>query len=234
MELAKACEVLQRSITSIVGSSGRFVEKKDNIAVEIVRVALVMEGQHSSFDANLLAVVEQKLSNYLRPDSGAFRQGAMALFDRLVPKLQTRVKDCSRFSALDLQEMLVPSGKSASTMMVFGQPPADVDDDVVRRFAHIIVLHWQVWGELVYLADVPSEGEYESGSEGGSDGNGLLSSARNSPTIPVAQALYAPGRKWLPVSVTVTDVPSGMPQPPQQPSDDSAGNGEPESDRHYR
>ncbi|KAH9843335.1 Protein SOK1 [Teratosphaeria destructans] len=26
--------------------------------------------------------------------------------------------------------------------------------------------------------------------------------------MPVAQAVYAPGRKWLPVGVTVTEVPS--------------------------
>lgn len=237
VEMTKACEVLQRSIAAIVGTSGRFVDKADNIAVEITRVALVIEGHYPSFDANLLGLVEQKLSNYLRPDSSAFRQGAMALFERLVPKVETRVRENTRLSALNLQDMLVPSTTKQS--LGFAPPAIDVDDDVVRRFAHIIILHWQVWAELVYLAETPTDKEYESSSDTGSDGN-MVPSAANSPTIPVAQAVYAPGRKWLPVSVTVTDVPSGMPSPrnPSSPQDDSTSSrtGEPGSDgqhRHY-
>lgn len=233
-DMVKAYEVLQRSIAAIVGTSARFADKMDNIAVEIVRVALVVEGRYPPFDANLLGLVEQKLGNYLRPDSSAFRQGAMALFERLVPKLQTRVRDHARFSALDLQEMLVPNvGKSSAVPLVmFPQQVVDVDEDVVRRFSHIIILHWQVWAELVYLVEPANDPGYDS-PESGSDGNGLLSSAGSSPTIPVAQAVYAPGRKWLPVSVTVTDVPSGMPTPPQQQSDDSTSPGDQGNDRHY-
>lgn len=236
LDMAKAYDVLQRSIAAIVGTSGRYADKVDNIAVEIARVALMLEGRYQHYDANLLGLVEQKLSNYLRPDSSAFRQGAMALFERLVPKLQTRVSDHVRFSALDLQETLVPNVPSQKHPVLLHQATIDVDEDVVRRLAHIIVLHWQVWAELAYLAETPTDREYDSSSENGSPSI-MSSSAGSSPTVPVAQALYAPGRKWLPVSVTVTDVPSGMPSPQQHPSsttDDTSGDGEPGSEAQHR
>ncbi|KAF7193523.1 Protein SOK1 [Pseudocercospora fuligena] len=223
VDFAKACDMLQNSIAAIVGVQGRFADRFDNIAVEIVRVSLVARGQTPPFDVELLNVVEQKLAEYLQPDSESFTRHAAVLTRNLVPKVQARVAEHVRMSALDLQDMLVPQVTSTNrNSMGFGavmEPapsapvtPADADEDIIRRFTHIIALHWQVWSELVYLANDPLKSDDDTASESGSEST-MVTSAQGSPTVPVATAVYAPGRKWLPVSVTVTDVPSHMSTP---------------------
>lgn len=226
--VARASLTLQSSISDIVGSQGRFTERIDNIAVEIVRVAMEAHGQASGFDMDLLNAVEDRLRSCLRPSSEAFVRHAEVLERHLIPKVQRRVQDHVRYTALDLQDTLVPqAAPSNRNSMGFGavlEPvigaqalSADFDEDIIRRFTHILALHWQVWSELVYLVEDQCKSDDDSSSEHGSDST-AVQSARGSPTMPIAQAVYAPGRKWLPVSVTVTDVPSGLPSGLPTPS----------------
>ncbi|CAK4034159.1 Hypothetical predicted protein [Lecanosticta acicola] len=232
-DLIRASDALQSSIAAIVGTQGRFVDRIENIAAEIVRVLLVAEDRHLPFDSSLVMLAEQKLVNYLRQDCAAFRENARFLVDELVPKVQDRVREHVRLSALHLQDALVPPALPKHSSMGFGavcEPtlttsgatPIDPDEDLIRRFTHIIALHWDVWADLVYLVETP-EKEEDGASEHGSDST-ILHSQTNSPTIPVAQAVYAPGRKWLPISVTVTDVQSSLPTPAASPpsEDESA------------
>ena len=227
-ELHKATMMLQSSVSDIAGLHGRFVERLDNIAVEIVRVLLTIEGRDPPFDTNLLSLAEQKLRDYLHPNSRVFHAAAKNLSENLIIKIQARVKDCAKLSALDLHDALVPMGSSRTSAVGFGAvcaPPAlpalgaetlDPCEDLVRRFTHIIALHWQVWAEMVYLVNT-AEPEEDSSSDPGSDSN-VDRSGTNSPTIPVAQAVFPPGHKWLPVNVTITEAPSGLPTPAPSPS----------------
>lgn len=222
VDLDRACEVLQNSVSAIVGAHGKFADRSENIAAEIVRVLLVVEGRYPPFDANLQIIAEQKLGDYLRQDCSAFRQNAKILAETLIPKVQSRVRDHLRLSAIDLQDVLVPQVTSNRNSMGFGaicEPlPAgndlmslDPDEDIVGRFTHIIAIHWQVWADLVYL--IEPEKEDDLASDNGSDST-IVQSQQGSPTVPVAQAVYAPGKKWLPVSITVTD---GLPTPSPSP-----------------
>lgn len=226
--LARAREMLHVSVSAIVGAQGRFADRLDNIAVEIVRVLLVIEGQYPPYDIDLLNYAEQRLSDCLRTNSESFLRHLHELISNLVPKVQSRVRSHTSMTALHLQDILVPAPITSNrNSMGFGamcEPvplasniPIDADEDIIRRFTHILALHWQVWSELAYQTDEPSspvsDREDDSNSEHGSEST-MVQSAAPSPTIPVAQALYAPGKKWLPVSVTVTDVPSGMSAPP--------------------
>lgn len=222
----KACDTLTISVAAIVGAQGKFADKIENIAAEIVRVLCDAEGR-SPHDADLISVAEHKLHASLRQDCPVFREHAMDLADRLIPKVQASVHDHSKLSAIDLQDMLVPQVASQKhSSMGFGahcEPvPAtvtpfadDLDADLIRRFTHIIALHWQVWSTLVYLPEMP-EKDGDSASDNGSDST-MMQSRTGSPTVPIATAVYAPGRKWLPVSVTVTDVPAGLPTPSPSP-----------------
>ena len=100
------------------------------------------------------------------------------------------------------------------------QAAVDPDEDAIRKLTHMIVLHWQVWANLVYLAPEDEDGASSSGSQT----PGSPSSAAS--TVPVATAVYAPGRKWLPIAVTVTDVPIDYPTPvatPQPNTPSSSG-----------
>lgn len=236
LELLKAGEALHSSVAAIVGSHGKFANHIENIAAEIVRVLLIAEGCYPPYDIDLVMLAERRLGNCLRQDCPDFRENAMDLVAELIPKVQDRVDEHVRLSALHLQDALVPPALPKHASMGFGavcepvpsMPGAshlDPDEDIIRRFTHILALHWQVWSDLVYLAETP-EKEDDSASEHGSDST-IVQSQANSPTIPVAQAVYAPGRKWLPVSVTVTDVPSPLPTPAASPqSEDGAGTSE--------
>ncbi|KAK3614270.1 Protein SOSEKI 1 [Elasticomyces elasticus] len=218
-DLLKAQGALQCAVSAIVGMSARFLERTDNIAVEIVRFMLMLEGRYPPFDGTFLGMVEQRLEQTLQPASQAFDKLARDTCDRLLPKLKASIDAHIRMSALDLHDVMVtptivnmpppPFGFGA----VCSAPPAppkpyDPDEDIVRRLTHVICLHWQVWADLVYLA--PLEDEASSPGK-------FSPSPGCSPTIPVAQAVYAPGKKWLPVGVTVTDIPSGMTTPVSTP-----------------
>lgn len=227
--LQRAYDMLQSSVSAIVGIQGRFVDRLENIAVEIMRVLLTIDNLSAAqFDSNLLAHAEDKLKLYLRQDSASFLRHAEVLLGNLAPKVQSRVQEASRMTALDLQDMLVPSPVSSNRNSTgFGaicEPVSseqnttiDADEDIIRRFTHVLALHWQVWSELVYLTGgTTSDREEDSASEHGSDSTALRSGS-GSPMIPVAQAVYAPGRRWLPVSVTVTDIPSASSTPAESP-----------------
>ncbi|KAI7111254.1 hypothetical protein KC352_g35909, partial [Hortaea werneckii] len=180
-------------------------------------------GRYPPLDTSLLGIVEQKLAVALNPASEAFDQIARDTCDRLLPKVTVSVEEHIRLSALDLQNALITptSNPLPPPPIGFGAvlaPPEptrnyDPDDDIVRRVTHVICLHWKVWAELVYLAPEKAESEMPDVESPMSP----ESSESLSPTMPIARAVYAPGKKWLPVGVTVTEVSTGIPTPASSP-----------------
>lgn len=248
-ELMKAQATLHMTVSAIVGLSGRFADHVENIAVEIVRMLLVLEGRYPPFDSSLLGLVEQRLERALQPASAAFDKIARDTCDRLLPKLKASVEEHVRLSALDLQDALVPPTPAHLPPPPIGfgavlAPPGppkqyDPDDDIVRRLTHVICLHWHVWSDLVYLAPI-EENDAETPVNSSAT---PPPSASASPTVPIAQAVYAPGKKWLPVGVTVTEIPSGMPTPspspepvrePESTSSDQTGHESVDAHHHHR
>ncbi|EME44682.1 hypothetical protein DOTSEDRAFT_72217 [Dothistroma septosporum NZE10] len=241
--LTEAYEALHHSVTAIVGAHGKFAERFENIAAEIVRVLLVVEDHFPPYDLALQEVVERKLVERLRRDGSAFRENAQMLADTLIAKIKDRIHNHVRLSALDLHEILVPVATSPPSrhsmgfgavydpmMNDFRPMPVDRDEDIIRRFTHIIALHWQVWADIVYLAP-QQDADDDSVSDNGSTST-VVQSQQGSPTIPVATAVYAPGRKWLPVSVTVTDVPSGLPSPATSPKPEDGEMADPSNEEN--
>jgi hypothetical protein len=228
-ELAQASTALETCVTAILaGHYGRIGTNAEYIATEIMRVVLLIERKDGQCDPDLMDIALQRLENDLRTESPTFKKHAQDLVDRLLPRLQASVDQHIRLPALHLQDRLVPPAPPSSQTNPFGfgaicapvtaQPNVDPEEEVIRRFTHIIVLHWQVWAELVYTPLVIDD---DSSTSDGS--NTPPSSGNSSPTVPVAQAVYAPGRKWLPIGVTVTEVPSGMPTPAPSPSAEAQG-----------
>lgn len=212
-QLAGAVNTLHMTVAAIVGPLAQFEENRENIAAEIMRIGLALEGRLDvTYDAGLLETLEDRLEMELRYGSVVYERYADILIARMVPKLTASVEHDIKLSALQLQDKHVPhlSNPVASHALAYGAVctpgvrslPTDPDNDFIRRFTHVVALHWQVWADICYL--VPLE-ELEAASvpEG--------SSPPPSPTVPVAQAVYAPGHKWLPVGLTVTEVPSIMP-----------------------
>jgi hypothetical protein len=115
--------------------------------------------------------------------------------------------------AIELQEALVPPMPIAQThsfgMGAVCEPVAvarstDPDMELVRRFSHVVVLHWQVWADLVYL--VEPEPEY-----------GLSSPPPSVSPEPVTRAIFDPGHKFIPKAVTTDSEGNGMPTPAASP-----------------
>lgn len=223
VELRKAHAALHVTLSAIVGPSGRFCDRMENIAVEIARILLMLEGRYPPFDSSSLGLVERKLECDLNDASPAFDKHATELCNILLPNLHSSVAQHVRMSAVDLQDALVPAlPNNHPPVFVFGAvcaPPApmklyDPDEDIVKRLTHVICLHWHVWRDLVYLAPFPPEEDLSFPESAHSP---PPSSGSASPTIPVAQAVYAPNGKWLPIAITVQEVPSGMPTPTPSP-----------------
>ena len=220
-ELMKASIHLHSTISAIVGFSGRYQDRVENIAAEIMRIVLMLEKKEYSFDSTLLGFAQERLENDLHPASVVFEKHSQDLADRILPKLQASVEQNVKLTALHLQDRLVPPVSLPPQPLGFGAvcapgialPNIDPDEELVRRFTHIIVLHWQVWADLVYTA-APDDSNDPFSQDGSQT---PPSSGSSSPMVPVAQAVYAPGRKWLPIGVTVTEVPSGLPTPSPSP-----------------
>lgn len=216
-ETSKALTALRTSLTAIVGSQGLWAEQVGNIAVEIVRLVLTLEGRAHPYDADLIRLAENKLQEDLEPTSSAFCMHAQDMLDRLLPKTKECVNTHCRMPAVELQDALVPPlpaapnhsfGMGAICEPVAAAKSSDPDIDLVRRFSHVIVLHWQVWADLVYL--VEPEPEY-----------GLNSPSPSASPEPVTRAIFDPGHKFIPKAVTMDPEDNGMPTPAPSPEADS-------------
>jgi hypothetical protein len=215
-EVPKALASLRASLTAIVGSQGLWTERVENIAAEIVRLALTLEGRAHPYDADLIGLAERKLQEDLEATSSAFCMHAQDMLDRLLPKTRECVNAHCRLPAIELQEALVPAlpiapthsfGMGAVCEPVMTARPTDPDDDLVRRFSHVIVLHWQVWADLVYL--VEPEQDY-----------GLHSPSPSTSPEPVTRAIFDPGCKFIPKAVATDCDDNGMPTPAPSPEAD--------------
>ncbi|KAM0715309.1 hypothetical protein Q7P37_008807 [Cladosporium fusiforme] len=212
-EISKALSVLRTSLSAIVGPQGLWTERIENVAAEIVRIALSLEGRINPYDSNLLSHAERKLQDDLEPTSAAFGVHAQEMLDRLLPKTKECVNAHCRLTPIELQEALVPPMPSTPShslgMGAVCEPVAmarstDPDMDLIRRFTHVVVLHWQVWADLVYL--VEPEPEY-----------GLSSPPPSASPEPVARAVFNPGNKFMPESVTIEPEQNGIPTPAPSP-----------------
>lgn len=159
----KALSKLRTSLTAIVGSQGLWIEHIGSIATEIVRTMLVLEGRSRLYDADLTALVERKLRVDLNNTSSAFCMLAGDALNRLFLKIRTCVEAHHTLQPIDLQEAFVPMVPARSTQLsdratisepVIAATFVDPDVDLVCRLSHIIVLHWQVWADSVYLVEL--------------------------------------------------------------------------------
>jgi len=221
-ERRKALLILNDSLTAIAGPQGFSMDCLGNFAAEIVRVVLMREGCARLYDAELDIQVEYRLRKDLDPKSSVFCDYARDLLHRFLPKTKECVNAHRRMPAIELQEALVPPIPVAPThsfgMGAVCEPvpvsrSTDPDMDLIRRFSHVVVLHWQVWADLVYL--VKPEPEY-----------GLSSLPPSIEPEPVTRAIFDPGHKFIPEAITTDSEGNGMPTPaaPHSPEVDDLDN----------
>ena len=219
---------LRTRIASIVGNTAKFGERLEYIAVEIMRLQLQLEGSPLQSEQVLLNHIELRLGSDLWTGSGTFEHHATALFERLLPQLQRNIELHLRLNPVQLQGYFVPylPGHIPTPQPGMGAilplpnpnpPPYNFDHDIMHRLTHVIALHWQVWAELVYLTDPEDYPDTDDSNDAPTPPSDCVS-----PTVPVAQAVYAPGKKWIPIAITITEVPSGFPTPSPSPAPQSS------------
>nr|OQO23237.1 hypothetical protein B0A51_11300 [Rachicladosporium sp. CCFEE 5018] len=175
----EADATLTNRVDDIVGVQGLWLDSYQNIAVELVRSIQQVEAEDPSGvpEHERIETAERRLLEDLPTSSEAFNQLGHETMEQLLPRAIASIDLHYSLSAADLQEALVPPlplPTPSTTGLGYGailtpvpppQTPVDPDLDLIKRFTHIVVLHWQVWSELVYLA--PQDEEHEDDVEPG-------------------------------------------------------------------
>lgn len=145
---------LRASLADIIGDSRRFGDHLGNIAVEIVRLVLQVEGLPNTSDSDLIDRAEQRLKAELPLSSRTFSLRAKSLLEEQSPALYDLVRSHVKLNPTVLHEAMVPT---MSVGITFGnvkssKPAENLKslDNVLRRLTHIAVLHWHVWSPIVY------------------------------------------------------------------------------------
>ncbi|OQO02954.1 hypothetical protein B0A48_11237 [Cryoendolithus antarcticus] len=174
---SEADATLTTRVDDIVGAQGLWLDSYQNIAVELVRIIQQVEVSDPSDvpEHERIENAERRLLEDLPTSSDSFNQLGHETMEQLLPRAITSIDAHYSLSAADLQEALVPplplptaptTGLGYGAILTPALPaptPVDADTDLIRRFTHIVVLHWQVWSDLVYLA--PQEEEHENDVE---------------------------------------------------------------------
>lgn len=151
-EAVNACSAMRISVAAIVDAHGRLLDHVDNVAVQMMRFALIAEGSPKPFDAVLLDSMREQLVVKAQPESPSSTKHTSELLRRLTPKLEDCVAEHASLGTLQLHHALVLPrfGYNTGQAQSRSAPNSGSDDELIRRLAHIILIHWRVFGDLVY------------------------------------------------------------------------------------
>jgi len=242
--LQKAQDALQGHLSDITGPGGVFFDHFSNIAAEIVRVLLMVEGRHQfPFDTSLFHLAEQKVALALEPASAAFDKAAKDICDSMLKRLKGSIEQHVNMSEMARQDAQVPKSPEhiPPPPLGFGAicaPPPDAsakkdpEDDFVDRLTHIICLHWRVWADI-YLA-IPERGV--------DNGTHVRRSSpppvpANSPASGGKVAFAPPNGLFIIPNFSTSDFAGGMPTPapssqPTQEANETSSEREDASNEH--
>ncbi|KAL1302632.1 hypothetical protein AAFC00_003003 [Neodothiora populina] len=189
VEVGQAAKnTIRASISDIVGESRLFSENAGNIAAEIVRSALILEGAAICYNSELADFVEKQLQVDLQPSSVAFATRVQNLVDKSLPVLHASIASNMRHTILELHEAMLPSSQptvaafTSITVSAQSQPRKQALQDIIRRITHLAVIHWHIWSPMVYNirdeSQLSSTNSAASGHVGPAVGDGnVISSA---------------------------------------------------------
>ncbi|KAK2070964.1 hypothetical protein P8C59_005422 [Phyllachora maydis] len=151
----------------------RWRDLAQSMALQIMRYVDVPPAARGSF-ASFEAALEADLCN---PQGDLFRQVEAAMRQRLLASLAKSVKEFKKYSGVGIFSVATggrvngparaadpgrervdrdPGGFASapdSTPISCGLRDEDCVDELAVRLAHVGILHWRVWSELVYLVE---------------------------------------------------------------------------------
>ncbi|KAK8244017.1 T-complex protein 11-domain-containing protein [Phyllosticta capitalensis] len=152
----------------------------DNVAIELVRHALSLYGSSSSYDPDLVEATTSRLRHLIRPEFGmVFHEQAGGMREALTARVIRNTDAVANSSSIDIFNSLINSKPSGSPVLspTATSPPSQEQqrcpngsgigsglvpddetialsseylDDLARRTTHIAVLHWRIWGPIVF------------------------------------------------------------------------------------
>ena len=163
---------LRNSLFAIVGedrnySSRQWIVNVDYVAVELVRHALNLCGYTHSYKAHLLQKAHEMLRAMLcSPHQGVFAHNADVLKRTILPEILACANRHVNSSPMEMFSTLIapsapppppppPSHMNLVVQRIANEQnpssPSDHLTDIVHRITHIAVLHWRIWGPIVYV-----------------------------------------------------------------------------------
>ncbi|KAL0263255.1 Protein SOSEKI 1 [Diplodia seriata] len=157
-------QALREAVSAIVvvnevagtNSNQHWLVNIDNISVEIVRHALSLCGAETNYDADLVDATAERLQHLIRPEFGmVFHEQASAMRESLAARVTRSTESFVSSSPVDIFNSLIASPAASAVCAISNQdepegPEAEYLDDIARRITHIAVLHWRIWGTIVY------------------------------------------------------------------------------------
>lgn len=140
---------LRRAIFAIVKDvpgKDRWQQSSSDIALELLR---------SNPNHNDLSRLESQLTLHLsNSTSSAFQKSECHILAELLPLLSDLAARYAKLTATQLFEVAT----APRPLSYEGQGPPHAISEVAKRIAHIGVLHWRVWADLVYKVDPDNAG----------------------------------------------------------------------------
>lgn len=191
---------LRSAVSDIVGESRRYLDNAANIAVEIVRLVLNLEGASVPYDADMTDFVEQRLRVDLQVSSMAFSTQIQETMEKRLPPLYSAINTNGRLTMLALHDSMLPPTQPSSIVMGPTQrqnKEEQIMQEILQRAAHLAIIHWHVWSPMVYnIQDEETRPtSSRTSSSNGSDDNVVsltdndrAASPASSPSTPTAQS----------------------------------------------
>lgn len=138
------------------GSSPLWLKKVHSIALEMARFAsAACCGDASGISDEVLNPIEAALEWHLSNESDLFRYFQDAMREKLLTSTMTLAKWYLSLSPLGICESQrngVNTSPSLAPTTTMSQQQFDIER-VAMRWAHMGVLHWRVWGPLLYVRE---------------------------------------------------------------------------------
>ncbi|KND94475.1 Protein SOK1 [Tolypocladium ophioglossoides CBS 100239] len=147
---------LLQSATPTSRPYARWQELAPSMALQIFRF--------TNAPSEMLAAFEERLAeNVCKANTELYLQVEKAFHSRLMAELGNRVREFKPLSGVSLFSVatgnriqnnsgIVHSGRDRETEASLRQEEGGIED-MATRLAHLGVLHWRVWSQLVYLGD---------------------------------------------------------------------------------
>lgn len=192
----ETCDGLLNRISSLIATadlkSDLSIQARD-VALEIARESCSICGQRSLPSDSLLEKLEGRLIGFWNQDSGLFREIETFLATNLVNLVDREVEAIINLAPLQILNHLNPPPFPISNSHLQQQQQQQQHwcrDErlqngligIAKRTAHIAVLHWRVWGPILYEGPWGQKAEeslrkFDPSREGASEGTSSMTSS---------------------------------------------------------